>query len=77
MIYAKDIDFFTKFSELSFQDVHFLGHAHLVSTVTETSRYTYLQYYSNKMTNLYPVSYLNCNLTSSDMYELTFICIFM
>ena len=27
MIYAKDIDFFTKFSELSFQDVHFLGHA--------------------------------------------------
>jgi hypothetical protein len=23
MIYAKDIDFFTKFSELSFQDVHF------------------------------------------------------
>ena len=27
MIYAKDIDFFTKYSELSFQDVHFLGHA--------------------------------------------------
>ena len=27
MIYAKDIDFFAKFSELSFQDVHFLVHA--------------------------------------------------
>jgi hypothetical protein len=25
MIYAKDIDFFTKYSELSLQDVHFLS----------------------------------------------------
>ena len=28
MIYAKDIDFSIIFSELSFQDVHFLGRAH-------------------------------------------------